>query len=91
MGNFMTIERLQANILEAFEAAEQKHQSMAVSCELMTHPGHPTPLHYGGFSWGTDDFGNSKDRVHELQVLSSVDMKNFYRAHNIELVTHREL
>ncbi|RUS85743.1 hypothetical protein EGW08_006457 [Elysia chlorotica] len=91
MSAAMTTESLQAVILEAFESVEPTHQGTSVACELMTHPGYPTPMDYGGFSWGTDDFGNSKDRVHELQVLSSAAMKNFYKTHNMELASHREL
>ena len=92
MGAFMTDERLQTIILEAFTSAEREYPGKTtVTCELMTHPGHPTPMDYGGFSWGTDDFGNSEERVHEIRVLSGEAMKNFYKNHNIELVSHQEL
>lgn len=91
MGAFMTVERLQANILEAFESVEKDQAHGTVTCELMTHPGHPTPMNYGGFSWGTDDFGNSQDRIHETQILSSQEMQNFYKSRNIELVSHLAL
>ncbi|XP_035826779.1 carbohydrate deacetylase isoform X2 [Aplysia californica] len=94
MGSDMTAERLQLIILEAFEDVEKRlggdHKRPA-TCELMTHPGHPTSRDYGGFSWGTDDFGASQDRVHEIQVLSSPEMMEFYKKNNIELVSHEVL
>ncbi|GFO19887.1 carbohydrate deacetylase [Plakobranchus ocellatus] len=91
MGANMTAERLQSLILEAFKTVEENLSVETVTCELMTHPGYPTPKEYGGFSWGTDDFGHSDDRIHEIKVLSSDTMINFYKAHKIVLVSHREL
>ncbi|KAI8749282.1 carbohydrate deacetylase isoform X1 [Biomphalaria glabrata] len=91
MGRDMTPERLQKIILEAFEDAESRLSSDKrgfTTCELMTHPGYPTHRILGGFSWGSDDFGCSEDRIHEINVLSSPEMKDFYKQNNIELVSH---
>nr|KAI8753830.1 carbohydrate deacetylase-like isoform X1 [Biomphalaria glabrata] len=91
MGRDMTPERLQKIILEAFEDAERRLSSDKrgfTTCELMTHPGYPTHRILGGFSWGSDDFGCSEDRIHEINVLSSPEMKDFYKQNNIELVSH---
>ncbi|CAG5122624.1 unnamed protein product [Candidula unifasciata] len=98
MGADMTADRLKHVILEAFVDAEtrmaiqpEKQQRDHTTCELMTHPGYPTGRDNGGFSWGSDDFGCSTDRIHEIQVLSSADMMNFYKENNIEVVSHRIL
>ncbi|BFZ18559.1 hypothetical protein BsWGS_21598 [Bradybaena similaris] len=98
MGADMTTDRLKQIVIEAFVEAEAKLSALPeeqchdyVTCELMTHPGYPTGRDYGGFCWGSDDFGCSNDRVHEIQVLSSADMLNFYRQNNIELESHRIL
>uniref|UniRef100_A0A0B7A2J5 Carbohydrate deacetylase n=1 Tax=Arion vulgaris TaxID=1028688 RepID=A0A0B7A2J5_9EUPU len=96
MGADMTVERLQQIILEAFTDAELRIAAKSkdehcdfVTCELMTHPGYPTSLEYGGFSWGSDAFGRSYDRVHEIKVLSSADMVKFYTENSIEVVSHQ--
>ncbi|XP_059143755.1 carbohydrate deacetylase-like isoform X1 [Physella acuta] len=96
MGKDMTVERLQKVILEAFQEAEKRtllspQDKEFTSCELMTHPGHPTDPNFGGFSWGSDEFGLSSDRVYEIKILSSPEMKEFYKANNIELVSHNVL
>ena len=93
MGANMTVDRLKSTILEAFVTAEghRGQSSRPVTCELMTHPGQPTSLDYGGFSWGTDDFGSSNERVTEIQVLCTQDMLGFYKDNNIELISHKDL
>ncbi|CAL1536147.1 unnamed protein product [Lymnaea stagnalis] len=98
MGRDMTADRLKKIILEAFEDAEKRmaarelyQQQDFTTCELMSHPGHPTDPEYGGFSWGSDDFGCSDDRIHEINVLSSAEMMEFYKANNIQLVSHKIL
>ncbi|KAH9525491.1 hypothetical protein Btru_001548 [Bulinus truncatus] len=96
MGSAMTQERLQKIILEAFEDAEHRLSSLAEqrdfsTCELMTHPGYPSHRVLSGFSWGSDDFGCSDDRIHEIKILSSSEMREFYKRNNIEVVSHKIL
>ena len=89
----MNPDRLKSAILEAFKQEENKAErsKQEVTCELMTHPGHMTSVEYGGFCWGTDEFGASTDRKHEIDVLGSREMKEFYQQENIQLVSHSVL
>ena len=89
MGNDMTLERLQRSILDAFQCEDDNYGEKGPKiCELMTHPGYPTNKEYGGFCWGTDDFGASEDRSHELKLLCSREMMDFYKENNIKISSH---
>jgi len=62
----------------------------AVFCELMSHPGKRTG-DVGGCGDGPDDFSQSKDREHEMRILLSQEMKDFYTRNDIKLVSFKDL
>ncbi|XP_076803166.1 carbohydrate deacetylase-like [Clavelina lepadiformis] len=80
MGKNMSIESLQCTINQVF-------QSGVGSCELMVHPGYCCdPVTDGclGDEFA-DAFSCSPDREHELNVLTSDEMINFYKINDIKL------
>jgi len=82
----MTIERLCSHINSFFETVQcnvLEHQ-MAVTCELMVHPGYRCQ-DVGGCGAGPDDFSCSEDREHELAVLNSDKLKEFYLKQHFKL------
>ena len=54
--------------------------------ELMVHPGFPSPATTGGCGRGPDDFAQSTDRHHEMNILQSEPLKMFLQHHSIQLV-----
>ncbi len=61
---------------------------VTATVELMVHPGYPCdPINeVGGCGCGPDDFSQSQDRLHEMHVLTSFDVLNFYRQQGYKLV-----
>ncbi|XP_078341123.1 carbohydrate deacetylase-like [Crassostrea virginica] len=85
MGSDMTVERLQRQIAKAFKS----DGSDVIACELMVHPGYKTG-DVGGCGCGPDDFSQSEHREHEMSILQSKEMKDFYHAEKIEIVAFQE-
>lgn len=57
-----------------------------LTCELMVHPGYPCRNpEEGGCGGGADEFATSNEREHEMRVLGSDEMKQFYKKFNIVL------
>lgn len=57
-----------------------------LTCELMVHPGYPCRnRELGGCGGGADEFAASNEREHEMRVLGSDEMKQFYKKFNIVL------
>ena len=82
----MTVERLKDRITTAFRSQEQTtSNNNSIRCELMTHPGYSS-LSEGGCGEGPDEFAQSADREHEMEVLSHPDLFLFYVNSDIELV-----
>ena len=81
----MTVERLQRQIAKAFKS----DGSDVIACELMVHPGYKTG-DVGGCGCGPDDFSQSAHREHEMSILQSKEMKDFYHAERIEIVPFQE-
>ena len=81
----MTVERLQRQIAKAFKS----DGSDVITCELMVHPGYKTG-DVGGCGCGPDDFSQSEHREHEMSILQSKEMKDFYHAEQIEIVAFQE-
>ncbi|XP_013394034.1 carbohydrate deacetylase-like [Lingula anatina] len=92
MGNEMTEERIQSALKAIFSPDNNinKNKSL-VSCELMVHPGYPNLDPQGGCGEGPDDFAKSTDRLHEVQVLTSPAMRQFYKEQGIELISFQDL
>lgn len=101
----MTLPRLQQSVLKAFQRSSPTPQvSAAVSkwtasssktpadlfCELMVHPGFITGGN-GGCGDGPDDFSRSGDREHEMRILMSLDMKDFWAKHDIKLISFKDI
>ena len=61
------------------------HKPKAIVCELMVHPGYPAKSGIGGCGQGPDAFSLSQNRVLEMKMLTSKEMFEFYKAHNIKL------
>jgi len=89
LGEHMTVERLCSRISCFFEMAQQHvfdDCQASLTCELMVHPGYRCRGVGGcGGPSGPDDFACSSEREHELAVLSSDNMREFYLNQNIKL------
>ena len=59
-------------------------------CEVMTHPGNITGS-IGGCGDMPDGFSKSSDRVHEMEVLSSDKMKEFYVKEKLTLISFNDI
>ena len=82
----MTTERLCSRISHFFETAQRKldeHQT-TITCELMVHPGYRC-RGFGGCGSGPDDFACSNEREHELDILNSDELKEFYLKQHFKL------
>ena len=81
MGANMSIDRLRSSLLKAYEHNERTTDdrgSAMSSVELMVHPGYPARSDSGGCGVGPDDFAMSRDRRHEIDVLTSDSVKSMY-------------
>nr|CAB3267820.1 UPF0249 protein ydjC homolog [Phallusia mammillata] len=80
MGNAMDTDRLQTVIKSVFDSGVS-------SCELMCHPGFICDKSEDGFVGNTsaDIFSCSPDREHELKILTSPEMLQFYQDEDISL------
>ncbi|KAG8455913.1 hypothetical protein GDO86_001924 [Hymenochirus boettgeri] len=65
--------------------------SNSVSIELMTHPGYPSIPEEGGCGEGPDGFSQSRERLHELEVLKSTSLWSFFLGYGIELCSFKDL
>lgn len=92
MGDSMTVSRLQEAIKDAFISLETRSPSSSPHVvELMTHPGYPCVNDRAlGCGIGADDFAKSADRKHELDLLTSPEMLNFYQINSIHLISDTE-
>jgi predicted glycoside hydrolase/deacetylase ChbG (UPF0249 family) len=86
MGNNMTLERLQEALLGAFSSLEDQGAMGVHTVELMCHPGYPCTDPTAGCGFGADEFSMSEERRHEMKILSSKEMKDFYHHCDICLV-----
>ncbi len=66
----------------------QPQSGSVITVELMVHPGYPCDPNkeVGGCGSGPDDFSQSQDRLHEMNVLTSSEVLNFYRHQGYRLV-----
>ena len=90
MGQDMTIAKLQHFLKVTFQgqAADGNKQNGRLVCELMVHPGYMTG-DCGGCGCGPDVFSQSHDREHEIKILSSLEMSDFYKTMNIKLISFK--
>ncbi|NXJ67427.1 YDJC deacetylase, partial [Rostratula benghalensis] len=92
MGKNMSVH----NIWSAIDAAIREFtskvpQSRVVTIELMVHPGYPSVPPAGGCGEGPDDFSQSCERLHELQMLMKPELQSHYKTHNIQLCSFKDL
>ncbi|XP_056001018.1 carbohydrate deacetylase-like [Ostrea edulis] len=85
MGPDMTLERLQRQIAKVYGPPGND----VITCELMVHPGYRTSTE-GGCGIGPDDFSMSGEREHEMSILRSKEMLEFYHKQGIEIVSFEQ-
>ena len=88
MGANMTIDTLQCHLQKSFQDGDK---CMLNTVELMCHPGYQGLSENGGCGIGPDDFNNSSEREHEMDILTSKSMADFYKNENIHLISFRQL
>uniref|UniRef100_K7FG92 Carbohydrate deacetylase n=1 Tax=Pelodiscus sinensis TaxID=13735 RepID=K7FG92_PELSI len=90
MGKNMSVSNIKSAIDSAMLTFTTK-QSRTVTIELMVHPGYPTIPPAGGCGEGPDDFSQSWERLHELQILMNPELQNYYKTRNIQLCAFKDL
>lgn len=88
MGQHMSLSRLQRALGHAAATGSDKR---LITAELMVHPGHPSHPQEGGCGEGPDDFSQSCDRQHELDVLTHPSVLSLYRQQRVQLCSFRDL
>lgn len=99
MGQNMSIPSLQRALSHALTAGPSDMTSSSVSgssqpvvtAELMVHPGYPSHPQDGGCGEGPDDFSQSADRQHELNVLTDPSLLNLYSQERVQLCAFKDL
>jgi len=85
--------------IQSLEAGDHKENSIEANtghlemfetyCELMVHPGYRcADIQDGGCGEGADEFSMQTDRVHEIRILCSTEMRQFYSDSLIQLRSH---
>ncbi|XP_035021565.1 carbohydrate deacetylase [Hippoglossus stenolepis] len=99
MGQNMSVPNLQRALSHALAAghsgttsssASGSNQSV-VTAELMVHPGYPSHPDEGGCGEGPDDFSQSADRQHELNVLREPSLLALYSQERVQLCAFKDL
>ncbi|GAB1608161.1 carbohydrate deacetylase-like isoform X1 [Argonauta hians] len=103
MGHNLTEKNLLERIRTQLDSLEDKRQSNSPNSnktaassrepwnfELMVHPGYLTG-DVGGCGAGPDEFSQSTERQHELNVLKELMASKFYLKHRIELTSFDKL
>lgn len=98
MGQNMTLTNLQRALNHAAAAGLSGSNSSAADCdkalitaELMVHPGYPSHPQEGGCGEGPDDFSQSDDRQHELNILTHPSVMALYRHQRVQLCSFKDL
>ena len=86
MGKNMTVQRLKDALSDVFDLEGNFKNGVIRSCELMVHPGYPCKS--GGCGQGPDDFSQSADRLHEMNIIQSEELFLFYKENNIQLIPY---
>ncbi|MEQ2240867.1 hypothetical protein ILYODFUR_019458 [Ilyodon furcidens] len=99
MGQNMSFSRLQMALKQALAArtsetisrrASGLHQPV-ITAEFMVHPGYPSHPEDGGCGEGPDDFSQSTEREHELNVLRNPSVLQLYCQEGVQLCSFRDL
>ncbi|XP_077317754.1 carbohydrate deacetylase isoform X1 [Lithobates pipiens] len=101
MGKNMTISNLQQALdysIQSLHGCQSSHSSpcspnsrTSITIELMTHPGYPSVPPVGGCGEGPDDFSQSWERLHEMEVLKNPLLHNYYSEMGIHLCSFKDL
>ncbi|XP_027890759.1 carbohydrate deacetylase [Xiphophorus couchianus] len=99
MGQNMSVSSLQRALKQALGTRTSNtisrrspglHQPV-VTAELMVHPGYPSHPDEGGCGEGPDDFSQSAEREHELNMLRSPSVLELYCQEGVQLCGFRDL
>lgn len=101
MGKNMTISNIQQALdysIQSLHGCRSSHSSLrsphsrtSITIELMTHPGYPSVPPVGGCGEGPDDFSQSWERLHEMEVLKNPLLHNYYSEMGIQLCSFKDL
>lgn len=99
MGQNMSVPNLQRALSHALAAGSPSTTSSSasgssqpmVTAELMVHPGYPSNPHEGGCGEGPDDFSQSADRQHELNVLTDPSLLAIYSQEGVQLCAFKDI
>ncbi|KAM8760979.1 carbohydrate deacetylase isoform 2-T2 [Acanthopagrus schlegelii] len=99
MGQNMSVPNLQRALSHALASwPSGSTSSSASSCnqpvitgELMVHPGYPSHSQVGGCGEGPDDFSQSADRQHELNMLRDPSLLALYSQKCVQLCAFKDL
>ncbi|KAM9858794.1 carbohydrate deacetylase isoform 1-T4 [Aulostomus maculatus] len=99
MGPNMSISNLQRALRHALaiepsgttSCSASSSDQPVVTAELMVHPGYPSHPQEGGCGEGPDDFSQSADRQHELNVLTDPSMLAFYSQEGVQFCAFKDL
>ncbi|TWW61069.1 Carbohydrate deacetylase [Takifugu flavidus] len=67
------------------------HDEALITAELMVHPGYPSHPQEGGCGEGPDEFSQSDDRQHELNVLTHPSVMALYRHQKVQVCSFKDL
>ncbi|XP_076845931.1 carbohydrate deacetylase [Brachyhypopomus gauderio] len=84
---------LQARTSIASQAGDLQTSGLCrpVTVELMVHPGYPSHPLQGGCGEGPDDFSQSSDRLHELNMLRDPVLHSYYKQQGILVCAFSDL
>ncbi|KAM3940861.1 carbohydrate deacetylase [Leptodactylus fuscus] len=101
MGENMTIKNIQRALeysIQSLHKCLTEQSSLhsptshsSISIELMTHPGYPSVSSEGGCGEGPDDFSQSWERLHEMNILKDPLLHSYYRDLGIRMCAFRDL
>lgn len=96
--SFSNLKRLLKFALDAQTALDAQDDSLCaaesyrtVTAELMVHPGYPSFPLQGGCGEGPDDFSQSADRLHEMNMLRDPVLLSYYQQQGILLCAFNDL
>ncbi|KAM6930230.1 carbohydrate deacetylase [Xenentodon cancila] len=98
MGQSMSVYNLQRALKHALAAKPSGTTSRSapgvdqpvITAELMVHPGYPSHPLDGGCGEGPDDFSQSADRQHELNVLKDPSVLALYSQEHVRLCSFKD-
>lgn len=99
MGQNMSVPNLQRALSNVLSAGSSDTTSCSMSssdqpvvtAELMVHPGYPSHPQVGGCGEGPDDFSQSAERQHELNVLTDPSLLALYGREKVQLCAFKDI